>query len=188
MLDSDVCCFSTLGGKYQVSFRSRERISCYISQPKTGGISKLESFGANFQPLKLHLCFLVTLAQFFTKIQHQRGQPLASLMWPKIIYKQLVWSGSYSCSVGSRGCGRARGTELIEPVTVAIRLISHIGSPSVRPGGPTVWQKGRRSGSAGQHLLLLNTSCHSSPPYCCRTGCSEASILWFHQVLLLERT
>lgn len=40
--------------------------------------------------------------------------------------------------MGSHGCSQARGTGLIELVTVAIRLISHIGSPSVCPGGPTV--------------------------------------------------
>lgn len=111
--------------------------------------------------------------QFFTKYGIG-GQPLLSLMWPCPVSIWFVWFGSYSCSAGSRGCGRAHGTELIELVTVAIRLISHIGSPSVCPGGPTVWQKGSHNSSAGQHLLLLNTSCHSSLLSCRRTGCSEA--------------
>lgn len=87
--DSDVCCFPTLGGKYQAGFRSRERMSCYISQPKTGGISKLETFGAKFQPLKLHLYFLVALAHFFTEIQRQGGNRTIS-DGAKIIDTQLV--------------------------------------------------------------------------------------------------
>lgn len=87
---------------------------------------------------------------------------------------QFVPFSCYSCSVGSRGCSRARGTGLIELVTVTIRLISHIGYPSVCPGGLTVWQKGSSGGSAGQRLLLLNARCHSSPLSCRVKDCSEA--------------
>lgn len=123
--------------------------------------------------------FKVYFVQLYEQ-QNLRGQLLSSLMWPSPTFC------SYSCSVGSHRCGRSLGTGLIELVTVAIRLISHIGSPSVCPGGPTVWQKGS---NGGQHLLVLNASCHSSTPSCRRKdGSGVGNLLPFGLKKLLKMT